>query len=236
MNYLNFLILQFIAHVLADFIFQTDKSVKEKKQNGFISLTSFKHLIIVFLLSWAFSIQWNFIFAALVIALLHYIVDGIKSVLVQNEKFQRSLFFFDQILHLFIIYIVITIFAKYYFFNSIFQFSIDTKTLLIFTAYLFCLKPTNIVIKEIFKAYKIVIPKDGTDEIPNAGKLIGNVERILTLTLILINQYEAVGFIIAAKSILRFKDTDNKAEYVLVGTLLSFGIAVIAGILVQFYK
>lgn len=236
MNYLNFLILQFIAHVLADFIFQTDKSVKEKNQNGFISLTSFKHLIIVFLLSWAFSIQWNFIFAALVIALLHYIVDGIKSVLVQKEKFQRSLFFFDQILHLFIIYIVITIFAKYYFFNSIFQFSIDTKTLLIFTAYLFCLKPTNIVIKEIFKAYKIVIPKDGTDEIPNAGKLIGNVERILTLTLILINQYEAVGFIIAAKSILRFKDTDNKAEYVLVGTLLSFGIAVIAGILVQFYK
>ena len=37
---------------------------------------------------------------------------------------------------------------------------------------------------------------------------------------------EAVGFLIAAKSILRYKDTDNlKTEYVLIGTLLSFGTA-----------
>jgi hypothetical protein len=49
---------------------------------------------------------------------------------------------------------------------------------------------------------------------------------------ILINQFEAVGFLIAAKSILRFrKDSVYKTEYVLIGTLLSFGIAVAFGIL-----
>jgi len=45
-------------------------------------------------------------------------------------------------------------------------------------------------------------------------------------------QYEAVGLIIAAKSILRFKGTQH-SEYVLVGTLLSFGIAVFTGILLN---
>jgi hypothetical protein len=48
----------------------------------------------------------------------------------------------------------------------------------------------------------------------------------------MINQYEAIGFIVAAKSLLRFKDTDTaKTEYVLAGTFLSFGIAIICGVL-----
>ena len=42
------------------------------------------------------------------------------------------------------------------------------------------------------------------------------------------NQFEAVGFLLAAKSILRYKNDDgdgsNKTEYVLIGTLLSFSI------------
>ncbi len=50
--------------------------------------------------------------------------------------------------------------------------------------------------------------------------------------MVLICQYEAVGLIIAAKSILRFNAT-QKSEYVLVGTLLSFGIAVFAGIVIN---
>ena len=73
---------------------------------------------------------------------------------------------------------------------------------------------------------------DGMEELPNAGKLIGILERILALTFILIGQYQAVGFLIAAKSVLRYKDTDTlKTEYVLIGTMLSFGIAVVLGIL-----
>ena len=68
------------------------------------------------------------------------------------------------------------------------------------------------------------------DGLPNAGKLIGIMERFLVLSLILVGQFSAVGLIITAKSILRFKST-QKNEYVLVGTLLSSGIAVIIGIL-----
>jgi len=45
-------------------------------------------------------------------------------------------------------------------------------------------------------------------------------------------KYEAVGLIIAAKSILRFNET-QKTEYVLVGTSLSISIAVFVGILIR---
>lgn len=48
----------------------------------------------------------------------------------------------------------------------------------------------------------------------------------------LCGQHEAIGFLIAAKSIIRYKDGDiSKTEYVLAGTLISVFIAVISGLL-----
>ncbi len=100
-------------------------------------------------------------------------------------------------------------------------------------AILCCLKPTNILIKLVLDKYKIG-DAESCQSIKNAGALIGNLERILTMVFVLIGQYEAVGFIVAAKSLLRFKETDTaKTEYVLAGTLLSFGIATILGLLVK---
>ena len=66
----------------------------------------------------------------------------------------------------------------------------------------------------------------------NAGKVIGVMERFVTLALILMGQYEAVGLLIAAKSILRYNN-NQKTEYVLVGTLLSFGFAILIGALIS---
>ena len=98
-------------------------------------------------------------------------------------------------------------------------------------AILLCIKPANILIKLILKKYQIG-EAQSCENIKNAGALIGNLERILTIVFVIIGQYEAIGFIIAAKSILRFKDTDTaKTEYVLAGTFLSFGIALLCGLL-----
>ena len=97
-----------------------------------------------------------------------------------------------------------------------------------------CLKPANIFIKEVFLATDIQVSSD--NEMPNAGKVIGVLERILTLTLIIALQFQAVGFLIAAKSILRYRNEETlKTEYVLIGTMLSFGIAVVAGIIINFF-
>ena len=89
----------------------------------------------------------------------------------------------------------------------------------------------NILIKLVLKKYQVG-ETQSCENIKNAGALIGNLERILTIIFVIIGQYEAIGFIIAAKSILRFKDTDTaKTEYVLAGTFLSFGIALLCGLM-----
>ncbi len=62
----------------------------------------------------------------------------------------------------------------------------------------------------------------------NGGKLIGQLERLLILILIYIGQPIGIGFLIAAKSILRFEEAKKHkvAEYVIIGTLLSFTLAI----------
>src|SRR5690606_6388851 len=73
----------------------------------------------------------------------------------------------------------------------------------------------------------------------NAGNYIGILERLFVFSFIITGHFEAFGFLLAAKSIFRFGDLkaakDRKlTEYVLIGTLLSFGIALLIGLLVQF--
>jgi hypothetical protein len=74
------------------------------------------------------------------------------------------------------------------------------------------------------------------NSLANAGKWIGILERVIVLILVILNQYSAIGLVIAAKSVLRFNEKDRqeaKTEYVLIGTLLSIGLAILTGLLVK---
>ncbi len=64
-----------------------------------------------------------------------------------------------------------------------------------------------------------------------AGRLIGELERFLTLSLALTGNFTAIGFVVAAKSVARFDLARRHGEYFLVGTLCSIGTAVAAGLL-----
>lgn len=78
------------------------------------------------------------------------------------------------------------------------------------------------------------------DDLPkgltNGGKLIGLLERGLIFLLVMVHQPAGIGFLIAAKSVLRFETTskDQRAgEYVIIGTLASFGWALLAAYATQ---
>ena len=61
--------------------------------------------------------------------------------------------------------------------------------------------------------------------LPGGGRTIGMLERGLIFLLVLTGQAEAIGLLIAAKSVLRFgavKDDLKVSEYVIIGTLASF--------------
>ena len=221
------LILQIIAHVVSDYYFQTDASSREKNENGFKSKFLFKHAVVTFFCAWILSFDIYFVFCALGIAILHYIIDGLKK----NLNTSRYSFFIDQILHLVVIFVFVWL-SKYYLEQKlVWNIPITVKWLVIVLGYLICIKPANIFIRETLVAGSIESISDTSTELKNAGKLIGILERLLVLTFVIIGKLEVVGFLIAAKSILRYKDTNTiKTEYVLIGTMLSFGIAMMIGL------
>jgi hypothetical protein len=73
------------------------------------------------------------------------------------------------------------------------------------------------------------------DTLKDAGAYIGILERLLVFIFIITNHWEGVGFLITAKSVFRFSDLskakDRKlTEYILIGTLISFGLAIVFGL------
>ncbi len=231
---LQLVILQFIAHLLADFTLQPQHWCN-KKEKEIISGYHFYHIAIVLGTSYLLSFDLGFWVAALMLTLIHFMIDLFKSWIILKTRI-KYIFFFDQLLHL--ITIIGIVWLHDLVFGIDFLFNMETTTLSVIAGFLLCSKPANIIIKYILEAFSIETPVDDPanhegKSLPNAGKLIGITERFLALALILLGQYEAVGLIIAAKSILRFRET-NKSEYVLVGTLLSFGLATLTGIAIKF--
>ena len=112
-------------------------------------------------------------------------------------------------------------------------FDIPVKYVALAIAILVCWKPANIFIKLMLKHYSVNMPEEKAGGF-NAGALIGDIERWLILAFVLMQHYEALGLLIAAKSIIRFSEKDTeKTEYVLAGTLMSIFIAVLAGMMVM---
>jgi len=221
-----------LAHLIGDFILQPKKWVKEKEKKKLKSLKLYFHIAIHFLL--LFLIVWDLSFWPLLvtIGLSHFVIDAIKLVF-QNKKTRRRWFFIDQLLH------IVSIFIAYYIFtNANFSIaSIDKENvLLLATCLLFLTQPVSIIMKAIFGKWNIEKLTKGNESLNDAGKYIGILERLLVFIFIITNHWEAVGFLITAKSVFRFGDLKESkhrklTEYILIGTLISFGIAIVTGLL-----
>lgn len=230
-----------LAHLLTDYFFQPTKWVKEKNENKHTSKFFWLHIGVSFVIPLVLLIgewfQWR---AALLIAITHGIIDywKIKQEAKLTEKQtrkKRNLFLIDQLLHMGVLLIVWVIFQFSYanFLLWLKEAVLIDRNLFIVTAILALLSPTGILIGKVTDPFRNKIQKDNS--LKNAGKYIGYSERLLVLLFIMLCQYEAIGFLLASKSILRIsKDNDDegrkKTEYVLVGTLLSFFIAIIVGL------
>jgi hypothetical protein len=103
-----------------------------------------------------------------------------------------------------------------------------------FIVYSLMTMPASLLIERIFRKWSSDVPD--YKGLPNAGKWIGYIERILIVTFIVTHNFSAVGFLITAKSVFRFSDIKSSqdfrlTEYVLLGTLFSFAIAIVGGLL-----
>jgi len=220
-----------LAHLIGDFFLQSQKWVKEKENKKLKSPKLYFHVLIHVAVT--ALILWNITLWPIVaiIGVSHLIIDGAK-LLIQKKKTKRLLFFIDQALH-----ILIIIGCYFFTFNTIQNFSIkfSEHALLLLTCLLFLTIPVSIIMKTIFLKWDIKELTKNSKSLKDAGKYIGILERILVFIFIVVDHWEAVGFLITAKSVFRFGDLKESksrqlTEYILIGTLISFGIAILTGI------
>lgn len=229
----------FLAHLLGDFVFQSDTLCKHKHEKGFRSWFMWVHPVIVTLLTWLMFGRWCFVWGGIITFSSHLGIDVTKNYF---ERTDRHLWWFagDQLLHMVVIACLSWMYGSEWVQFPFIPAGYETFAPAVASALILCVKPANILIKGVFEQYEIEVPPSGkkkSNDLNNAGALIGSVERIIILILMLLSQYEAIGFVVAAKSLMRFKDSEGaKAEYVLVGTLLSLCIAMVCAICVMLVR
>lgn len=221
-----------LAHLIGDFFLQPTSWIKDKEKHILRSPKLYLHVVIhivlLFVILWDFS-KWPLI---LIIGISHLIIDALKLIF-QKRHTKRTLFFIDQFLHLLVILIV------YWFFIADgvgFDHLLTNHTLLLLTCVLFLTIPVSIIMKIIFLKWNISKIVEGNESLKDAGKYIGILERVLVFVFVIFDHWEAVGFLITAKSVFRFGDLRESkerklTEYILIGTLISFGIAILIGLL-----
>lgn len=227
-----------IAHLTGDFLLQPAKWVKAKEAKKLGAWQLYVHSLLHGLLTLLLMWDINFWMWALLIAFVHLVIDSFK-LLVQKNNTKRALFFIDQLLHFISIYVIWLWYEGKYF---SFSFLKNEKILLLIALILFLTKPVSFAVK-IFISKWTPDTEAGDDaaSLQSAGMYIGILERMLVFIFMITNEWQAVGFLLAAKSVFRFGNLqeakDRKlTEYILIGTLLSFGIAILTGMGYQSIK
>jgi hypothetical protein len=232
------LMLLLMAHIAADFIFQTKDMVKLKAP---FKIWMLWHILIVFATTFILTQNWKI---TLLVGVTHWIIDSFKIALQKSGplKDKKNLLFIgDQLLH-FLVIILVWVWNEQLFNGIVKTIQIgfnNYQIILTILSYSFVIWPTAYIIKfatqNLVKQNPQATEQLNTQEsdIEHGGKRIGQYERIIILTFVLLGKYEAIGFLITGKSIIRFAQRDEKlkSEYVLVGTMMSYGISILVGAL-----
>lgn len=221
-----------LAHLIGDFLLQPISWVKDKEEKKHKSIYLYLHIFLHFILAWILIGEQEFGFYALGLAVLQGLIDFLK-LHYQTSKTKRNWFSIDQILHLIVLIVITLLYTKTHLEFK----NLGNQFWIILTALILLTNPTSIIIKNIISIWTPE-NKNKDKSLQNAGNYIGILERLFIFSFILTGHFEDIGFLLAAKSIFRFGDLkeakDRKlTEYVLIGTLLSFGIALLIGLLVQ---
>jgi len=223
-----------LAHLLGDFIWQPNSWVTDKETKKHKSIYLYFHILLHGILAAVLVWEIAFIPYAILIAISHGIIDLIKLNF-QKNKTKRTWFIADQIAHILVLIAIVLLYQN----KTINFIWFDNQFWILITGFLFITKPTSIFIKTIISIWSPESQDSNQDNsLANAGNYIGILERLFVFCFILTGHFEAIGFLLAAKSIFRFGDLkeakDRKlTEYVLIGTLISFGVAITIGLIVQ---
>jgi hypothetical protein len=227
------------AHLLGDFLFQNDWMVKARdKAAGCLLLhasviTLSTIVIAAYVERWSAVLLYFWIFAA------HYLIDLSKNLLLRikwigrlNAKNEAWMFLADQVGHIVTLAVLACLFAGTAAQSLWLKLWPDAyfSGLTFVSGLVACVFAGGILISKVTRP--LVDQLTVNDGLKHGGRYIGQLERVLTFFFMLTGQTSAIGFLFAAKSILRFgeiKDAENRkqAEYIIIGTFMSFGWALV---------
>lgn len=260
-NLTSFL-LAVLAHILSDFLFQTEKMVQAKNRKQWAGF--FQHALIVILMSvlllHAYETLKVFIFA-LIIGTIHFWIDFLRySWTAKSSKSDFFGFIFDQILHFGVIFgtwLLIDLkpeLAVERFYASLYSMktmtaiqqkipnltiNVDQLLVILIITFFICWGGAIFIkkfLRLLMKEDENILQSFPVDHYKNTGYYIGIIERLIILILVVNNALAGTAFIFTAKSIARFNELNDKqfAEYYLVGTLTSTALAMCGGLFLKY--
>lgn len=239
------------AHTLADFVFQTNWMVSNKHSPLALGL----HAAVV--LATAIAATGTLHPALVVLALVHIAIDVGKLILTRTwaKAGGLALFLIDQGLHLATL-LALAFWLPGLWAGGLWPpgaivtgddsgilgtglwseaaplpVSQLPALMVVTTGFILATRAGGFAVGLLMRPFADSLPGGTAAEgLPGAGRVIGLLERGLIFVLVLIGQPQGVGLLMAAKSILRYgalKEDRELSEYVIIGTLASFGWALV---------
>ena len=235
-----------LAHLLADFVLQTDAMVRDKHRIPIL----LGHVGLVTAASW---LMLGFAAVPLLLVAVggsHFVIDLLKLRWIKARRargFQTGFAAFatDQAAHLAVIAVVAGLWPGAWAAGLWADPAVVARlpalarlpeAMALVAGVVATVWSGGYAVRELMAGLKLPLDPETDASLPKGGQLIGRLERLMILMLLLADQPDGIGLLIAAKSILRFNelarpgkslDSDRRAsEYVIIGTLASFAWAI----------
>ena len=230
-----------IAHLLADFYFQTEAIAKNKERKfRYLLLHAVIYAVMLYLGAILSVHPLRAVFPITVVSLAHFAIDWLKIVTDRHLNPPRThlySFCIDQLIHIAII--LIAYFGCLRFsppapwWSSLASYPLLHEYIVYALIVLLCLKPPAILISRLLACFE---PKDSEPQAPDkGGYLIGLLERLIVAILIINGHVGEIAFVLTAKSVARFKEFEKSgfAEKFLIGTMASISFALAVSLLLM---
>lgn len=237
----------YLGHLLTDFVFQTSRMVKLKREGkvwGY-ALHGAVHWVAAMAIAGFFVpgmlFTWRFQMVVALLTAVHVAIDWSKIALGRHFAAADGTlgFTIDQLAHGGTVFLAAWWIAGGPPAAEMAQLlgmlrRPDNKILLLMVVYVAVIFGAGYLIRSLTKPLMRDLKiSESHAQLSNAGMFIGWLERFLILSALVEHSPATAGLILAAKSIARYPEFKREqfAEYFLIGTLLSISAAIIGGVI-----
>jgi hypothetical protein len=221
------------AHLLSDFLLQSRRLASRKSDPMVLA----GHALVVAAASYVSVGAWSDWRIPVAVFAAHGLIDYVKMHVARQGS--AVAFLIDQAAHLVSLWVIshwLPVRTSDLYWLQMWG-GTYLQIVILFSGLVVAVKVSGILLELLVEPYLRQLRDAGRDlearGLRNGGAVIGQIERSLIFVFVIAGHASAVGFLIAAKSVLRFgevRDPENRmeAEYIIIGTLLSFTLGSVA--------